>query len=108
MSLDLVLMLSLAAAGGVLAHVLRMPPMVGFLLAGFALAGLGVDGTPTLDALADLGVVLLLFAIGLKFDVRVLVRREVLGVSLAHAAASIVAGPRPAHRRGGVRRGAAR
>ena len=85
MSLDLVLMLSVAAAGGLLAHVLRLPPMVGFLIAGFALAGLGVDGTPALDALADIGVVLLLFAIGLKFDIRVLGRREVLGVSVVHA-----------------------
>jgi len=89
MTLVLVLMMSAAAAGGLLAHVMRLPPMVGFLLAGFVLAGLGVEGTPTLDALADLGVVLLLFAIGLKFDVRVLVRREVLGVSVAHAAVSI-------------------
>lgn len=89
MSLDLVLMLSAATAGGLLAHVLRLPPMVGFLLAGFVLAGLGVEGTDTLDALADIGVVLLLFAIGLKFDVRVLVRREVLGVSVAHAVVSI-------------------
>ncbi|MCY7399935.1 MAG: cation:proton antiporter [Nocardioides sp.] len=85
MSLDLVLMLSAAAAGGLLAHAARLPPMIGFLLAGFVLAGLGVDGTPSLDALADLGVLLLLFAIGLKFDVRVLRRREVLGVSIVHA-----------------------
>jgi glutathione-regulated potassium-efflux system ancillary protein KefC len=85
----LVLLLAAAAGGGLLAHSLRLPPMVGFLLAGFALASLGVEGTPALDALADLGVVLLLFAVGLKFDLRVLVRREVLGVSLAHAAVSI-------------------
>ena len=71
MSIDLVLMLSAAAAGGLLAHAVRLPPMVGFLLAGFALAGLGVEGTPALEALADFGVVLLLFAIGLKFDIRV-------------------------------------
>jgi predicted Kef-type K+ transport protein len=89
MSLDLVLMVSVAVAGGLLAHALRLPPMVGFLVAGFVLAGLGVSGTPALDTLADLGVVLLLFAIGLKFDVRVLVRREVLGVSAVHALLSI-------------------
>ena len=65
MSIDLVLMLSVAVTGGLLAHALRLPPMVGFLLAGFVLAGLGVAGTPALDTLADLGVVLLLFAIGL-------------------------------------------
>ena len=90
MSLDLVLMLSVAVAGGLLAHALRLPPLVGFLVAGFVLAGLGVTGTPALDTLADLGVVLLLFVIGLKFDVRVLGRREVLGVSVLHALVSIV------------------
>ncbi|NPC43202.1 cation:proton antiporter [Nocardioides sp. zg-1230] len=89
MSVDLVLMLSAAAAGGLLAHALRLPPMVGFLVAGFAMAGAGVTGTSALDALAELGVVLLLFAIGLKFDVRVLVRREVLGVGAVHALLSI-------------------
>ena len=89
MSLDLVLMLSAAVVGGLLAHLLRLPPLVGFLVAGFVLAGLGVTSTPALDTLADLGVVLLLFAIGLKFDVRVLGRREVLGVSVLHAVLSI-------------------
>ena len=43
MSIDLVLMLSVAVTGGLLAHALRLPPMVGFLLAGFVLAGLGVS-----------------------------------------------------------------
>lgn len=85
MSFDLVLVLSLAAVGGLLAHAVRLPPMVGFLGAGFLLAGIGIEGTSALDAVADLGVVLLLFAIGLKLDVRVLGRREVLGVSVAHA-----------------------
>ena len=88
MSHDLVLMLSVAAAGGVVVHALRLPPLVGFLVAGFVLAGLGVEGSATLDSLAELGVLLLLFAIGLKFDVRVLKRREVLGVGVAHALCS--------------------
>jgi predicted Kef-type K+ transport protein len=89
MSLDLVLMLSVAVVGGLLAHLLRLPPLVGFLVAGFVLAGLGVTSTSALDTLADLGVVLLLFAIGLKFDVRVLGRREVLGVSAVHVLLSM-------------------
>ena len=89
MSLDLVLMLSVAVTGGLLAHLLRLPPLVGFLVAGFVLAGLGVTSTSALDTLADLGVVLLLFAIGLKFDVRVLGRREVLSVSAMHALLSM-------------------
>ncbi len=88
MSYELLLMLSVAAAGGIVANALRLPPLVGFLVAGFVLAALGVEGSSTLDSLADLGVLLLLFAIGLKFDVRVLARREVLGVGVVHALCS--------------------
>ena len=88
MSHELVLMLSVATAGGLLGHALRLPPLVGFLVAGFVLAELGVEGSATLDSFAELGVLLLLFAIGLKFDVRVLARREVLGVGVVHVLCS--------------------
>ena len=74
-------------------------------VAGFVLAGLGVEGSATLDSLAELGVLLLLFAIGLKFDVRVLARREVLGVGVApraraapHWPLGLLAGARSARR----------
>ncbi len=88
MSTDVILMLTLAALGGVLAPLLRLPPLVGFLVAGFVLAGLGVEGGSTLEAMADLGVVLLLFAVGLKFDPRNLARREVMGVASVHVVTS--------------------
>ena len=51
---------------GFLAQQLRLPPLVGFLGAGFALHALGAEGGPLLQQLADLGVTLLLFTIGLK------------------------------------------
>lgn len=81
---DMVLMVSLGAVGGLTARLLRLPPLVGLLVAGFALSGLGVEGGAGLDLLADLGVMLLLFGIGLKLDVRGLARREVLGVAVGH------------------------
>lgn len=74
-ALSLVLLAALLA--GLAATALRLPPLVGFLVAGFVLHGAGVPELPALDMLADLGVALLLFGIGLKLDVRVLVRREV-------------------------------
>ncbi len=40
-----------------------LPPMVGFLAAGFVLHSLGEEGGDTLDYLADFGVHLLLFSI---------------------------------------------
>jgi predicted Kef-type K+ transport protein len=43
-----------------------LPPLVGFLAAGFVLNIFGVEGGQTLDRIADFGVLLLLFSIGLK------------------------------------------
>ncbi|MFW5420664.1 cation:proton antiporter [Nocardiopsis sp. CNT-189] len=78
-----------AFAGGLAALALRLPPLVGFLVAGFALNALGHESTPALEAVADLGVALLLFTIGLKLDVRALLRREVCGTASAHLALSM-------------------
>ena len=43
-----------------------LPPLVGYLIAGFVLKGLGVEGSEPLGNIADAGVTLLLFSIGLK------------------------------------------
>ncbi|MPV85582.1 cation:proton antiporter family protein [Ostreibacterium oceani] len=66
-----------AFIGGLAAMLLRLPPLVGFLAAGFALNYLGFTLTPTLETISNLGVTLLLFTIGLKLDVRTLLRGEV-------------------------------
>lgn len=55
----------------------RLPPLVGFLAAGFVLHAMGFHDIPLLETVADLGVTLLLFAIGLKLDVRTLLAKEV-------------------------------
>src|SRR5690606_30024417 len=84
--------LAVTVTGGLLSAALRMPPLVGFLAAGFALAAMDVQGNGALDLIADLGVVLLLFAIGLRLDARTLLRKEVIGVTLAHTVLSILIG----------------
>lgn len=71
-------------ACALVAMVLRLPPLVGFLAAGFVLAGMDAPELPGLDTAASLGVTLLLFTIGLKLDVRVLLRREVWFTATAH------------------------
>ena len=75
---------------GLLAVLLRLPPLVGFLAAGFVLNGAGVAELPGLGFVADVGVTLLLFSIGLKLDVRQLVRREVLVTAVTHMAVVVV------------------
>ncbi len=61
-----------------------LPPLVGFLCAGFVLAGIGVEQTEVLTLLADLGIYLLLFSIGLKLDLRGLAQPAVWGVASIH------------------------
>ncbi|WP_307816435.1 cation:proton antiporter domain-containing protein [Nocardioides limicola] len=90
--LTAVAFLAAAFLGGLGAGMLRLPPMVGFLAAGFVLHGIGVDELPALQTLADIGVVLLLFGIGLKLDVRSLLRREVWLTMATHMSASVAVG----------------
>ncbi len=63
---------------------LGLPPLVGFLVAGFALNVVGVERNDALDALADIGITLMLFTIGLKLNVRDLLKSEVWASSLSH------------------------
>ena len=77
---------------GGLAMAVRLPPLVGFLAAGFVINALDVGVLPELDVAADLGVTLLLFAIGLKLDVRILLRREVWLTTSVHMVGSVVLG----------------
>lgn len=80
------------AALGLLAHILRLPPLLGFLAAGIALNLAGYPKLDTITALGDLGVTLLLFTIGLKLDIRLLLRREVWLTSSLHMFALSLAG----------------
>ncbi|WP_010524102.1 cation:proton antiporter family protein [Nesterenkonia sp. F] len=82
--LDVAVTLLVATAAGVLARWCRVPPLVGFLGAGFLLGGAGMEPFDGLAELADVGVTLLLFTIGLKFDVRALMRREAWGSAVTH------------------------
>ncbi len=81
-------MIAVAFAAGLAAHLLRLPPLLGFLAAGFGLNALGFERSPTLDTIANLGVTLLLFTIGLKLDIRTLMRVEVWGAATLHIVGS--------------------
>jgi len=75
--LDLLVVLVAAIAGGVLARWLRLPVILGYLAGGVAVGpfGLGwVHETETIDSLANIGVILLLFAIGLEFSLKELLK----------------------------------
>ena len=73
-----VAMIGLAFVLGYLGRLVGLPPLVGFLAAGFVLrAGWGVEATETITTVADLGVTLMLFTIGLKLKLRDLARPPV-------------------------------
>ncbi len=72
-----IILLSAAFISGFIALKCQLPPLVGFLVAGFALNFLGFESNSTIELLADLGVTLLLFTIGLKLDIKTLtVKRD--------------------------------
>jgi len=77
---------------GLAVKVLGLPPLIGFLAAGFALNAFGAEANDTLDALANLGITLMLFTIGLKLNIKDLLKREVWAGTLSHLAVWTLAG----------------
>ncbi|MBW4668175.1 MAG: cation:proton antiporter [Cyanomargarita calcarea GSE-NOS-MK-12-04C] len=68
---DLVLVLAVAAGGGLLAALLRQPVLLGYLIGGMVVgpAGLGlIKEVIQVETLAQFGVAFLLFALGVEFS----------------------------------------
>ncbi len=82
--LDDVTWIGLAFVLGFAARSLGLPPLVGFLATGFLLGGEGVQSNELFDKLADLGITLLLFTVGLKLNLRTLARPQVWAVTGIH------------------------
>lgn len=82
--------IAIAFGLGFLVRQVGLPPLVGFLAAGFVLHGFGFEGGDNLQAMADLGVTLLLFSIGLKLQLRTLAKPEVWAGSSLHMLATIL------------------
>jgi len=84
------LMLGIAFIAGFAFSRIGLPPLVGFLAAGFAFGAMGAVNTPLLSELADLGVTLLLFSIGLKLRVSSLLKPEIWGVATLHMLITVI------------------
>ncbi|MGI9621412.1 MAG: cation:proton antiporter [Acidimicrobiales bacterium] len=85
MDLELILV---AFGFGFAANAVRLPPLVGYLIAGFVLHGFGYETSDEIELIADAGVLLLLFGIGLKLRLSTLRRPVVWGGATTHAAVS--------------------
>ncbi|MFL1405582.1 cation:proton antiporter [Marinobacter sp. M1N3S26] len=84
------LWITFAFSLGLLVKGIGLPPLVGYLAAGFVLSGLSeftplvVEDTDVLAHIAHLGVLLLLFTVGLKLKLKSVISPEVIGGSLLH------------------------
>ncbi len=85
-----IIFLLVAFGLGLLAKFVKLPPLIGFLFAGFILNALGYSNNDTLQAIADLGITIMLFTIGLKLNIKDLLKREVLVGSISHTLLWIV------------------
>ncbi len=69
---------------GLAAKLIALPPLTGYLLAGFILNFAGMEPDASLNTLADIGITLMLFTIGLKLNPRDLLKREVWAGTLSN------------------------
>ncbi|TAL07797.1 MAG: sodium:proton antiporter [Chloroflexota bacterium] len=95
--LDVGVATAAALLGGALVRRLGQPPLVGYLLAGIVIGPFtpGFTGdVERISVLAEVGVVLLVFALGVEFSLRELgaVRRVAVGGAIAQIAVSIAGG----------------
>src|SRR5215212_4888192 len=86
LSIDLAIAAGAALVGGAFARVLRQSILVGYLAAGVVISPFTpgpVGNTETIERLADIGVVLLMFGMGVHFSLRQLaaVRAAALGAA---------------------------
>lgn len=67
-----------------------LPPLLGYLAGGFVLSGLGYGATHILDELSHVGVILLLFTLGLKIRLKNFLQPEVAVSGLSQILVSVV------------------
>ena len=83
------IMITVAFVLGFGVRFVGLPPLVGFLLAGFGLNLAGYVSTPDLEDAAELGVTILLFSIGLKLRIGTLLRPAVWAGATIHMAVTV-------------------
>lgn len=69
---------------------IQLPPLVGYLVAGLVLSIAGYEPGPMLHEISHLGVLFLLFTVGLHIRLKNILRFDILGVSLSHQVFSIL------------------
>jgi predicted Kef-type K+ transport protein len=84
------LLILIAFIFGFAVYRVGLPPLVGYLIAGFVLQALGIQGGENLETIADMGVMLLLFTIGLKLKLKSLARPEIWAGASIHMFVTVI------------------
>jgi len=79
------ILLFVAFTSGFACKIINLPPLIGYLIAGFVLNAMGYSTSDSLITVAELGITIMLFTIGLKLNVKDLGKTEVWLTSLAHS-----------------------
>jgi len=79
-----IIAIGIAYSLGLLARLVGLPPLIGYLVAGFGLYAAGSQMTPTLQEFSEMGVTLLLFSIGLKLRLGSLLMPQIWAVASLH------------------------
>lgn len=90
---DLIIIIIAGLIAGIAANTIKIPPLVGYILAGAiivsATGGISPEELEQIELLAEIGVALLLFSIGLDFSFREL--KAVKGIALAGTPLQVLA-----------------
>lgn len=89
---DIIIIMIAAFVGGLIAQRLKQPLILGYILAGVAVGpytgGITVSGVHEIEMLAEIGVALLLFALGLEFSFKEL--KQVRNIALIGTPCQII------------------
>lgn len=85
-----ILWVGVAFIFGMLFSRIKLPPLVGYLAAGAALSAYGYESGEALKEIAHLGVLFLLFTVGLHLRLKNIIRTEVLGTGGLHLLMSTI------------------
>ena len=85
-----IIWIGLAFLFGFAASRIQLPPLVGYLVAGLVLSIGGYEPGITLHEISHLGVIFLLFTVGLHIRIKNIFRLDIAGVSLSHMVISSI------------------
>ena len=83
------LVILLAFVAGLAFKRIGYPPLPGYLLAGFVAHALDIGEIQLISAIADIGLLLLLFTIGLKLNLRDIIAHQIWAVATLQMAIAV-------------------